>query len=180
MGVLFGDSGGKPLIESIQSGTIEIGAAELTGTATITSVDTDNSVVLFNGWSTDDGAQTEVHKNNAYLSLTNSTTITATRGHVGPTVTIAYTVIEFKAEIIRSVQAGTISVLNGSISAEATITAVVVEKSAVFYGGFSTIISYYDNCQPRLELTDTTTVTATRTVSDHVGPVVAYTVVEFY
>lgn len=68
------------VIKSIQRGVLVITGTNQTGTVTITSVDTDKSVVIYGG--------TKQHRQDnwslslspdAYLTLTNSTTVTVTR-----------------------------------------------------------------------------------------------------
>ena len=80
-------------VKSVQTGTIVITATNLTNTATISSVNTAKSVVLFGGWTTDNTSGTLVFA--PYLTLTNATTVTATRSTISNTTTVSYTVLEF-------------------------------------------------------------------------------------
>lgn len=80
-------------VKSVQTGTIVITATNLTNTATISSVNTAKSVVLFGGWTTDNNSGTLVFA--PYLTLTNATTVTATRSNTSNTTTVSYTVLEF-------------------------------------------------------------------------------------
>lgn len=66
-------------IKSIQRGTITISGTALTATATITAVDTAKSELRHLGVSSNPPASTIDHEYALRLSLTNSTTITATR-----------------------------------------------------------------------------------------------------
>lgn len=75
---------------------------------------------------------------------------------------------------IKSIQTGTLIPVGGSTTA--SITAVNTAKSFVLYGGHSTFGST-PAVAVRVELTNSTTVTATCT--DSTGSTVAYTVVEF-
>lgn len=80
------------IIKSIQRGTITL-ASVSSNTATITAVDIAKSVLIHMGWSSD----TDSAKQAVYLSLTNSTTVTANRGEAGATgtSTVSYEVVEF-------------------------------------------------------------------------------------
>lgn len=80
-------------VKSVQTGTIVITATNLTNTATISSVNTAKSVVLFGGWTTDNTGGTLTFA--PYLTLTNATTVTATRSNTSNTTTVSYTVLEF-------------------------------------------------------------------------------------
>lgn len=66
-------------IKSIQRGTTSITGTNLTGTSTITAVDTAKSELRMLGWSAD----SDDVRVNPYIALTNTTTITATRGGNG-------------------------------------------------------------------------------------------------
>ena len=79
-------------VKSVQTGTIlMIGVTS--NTATISSVNTAKSVVLFGGWTTDNTSGTLTFA--PYLTLTNATTVTATRSNTSNTTTVSYTVLEF-------------------------------------------------------------------------------------
>lgn len=82
-------------INRIQSGTIQLTGTMTSGTATITSVDTSKSLVIWNGVSISTSG-TAFADFGVRLALTSGTTVTATRvgNYGGPTV--AFTVIEFK------------------------------------------------------------------------------------
>lgn len=79
-------------INSVQAGTITIGSGSTSNTATITSVDTTKSFVVFNGAST---SSTALNRVTARVALTNATTVTATRESSVDEVTVAFTVVEF-------------------------------------------------------------------------------------
>ena len=67
-------------IKSIQRGVISITSTNQTATVTITSVDTDKSVVIYGGTKQlrQDGWSLSLSPD-SYLTLTNSTTVTVTR-----------------------------------------------------------------------------------------------------
>lgn len=81
------------VIASIQYGTVSITGTNTSGTATITSVDTSKAALLFLGFSSsrDDGQMP------ARITLTNATTVTATRSTPGGTgaTTVGFCVVEF-------------------------------------------------------------------------------------
>lgn len=86
------------VFKSVQRFTVAIAPGSLTGTATITSVNTAKSWTNFLGYSNDDGntpSATSVGVGVEFgrIALTNATTITATRGSQGggtqPTITFS-------------------------------------------------------------------------------------------
>lgn len=80
---------GAPGIKSIQRGTLTIASNQLSGTATITSVNTAKAQVTYNGVSNS-------YNPEARLELTNATTLTATRGNGDPSAApVSYEVIEW-------------------------------------------------------------------------------------
>lgn len=85
------------IIKSIQTGTITITSTNTSNTATINSINTARSVVLYGG--TESPSQTDnTHPTlTSRVAITNATTITATRGAPasGTSSTVAFTVIEF-------------------------------------------------------------------------------------
>lgn len=83
---------------------------------------------------------------------------------------------------VKSIQRGVITMPNGS-TATATINAVDTNKAIVIHcGNFSNNASYDDSIyyECTVELTDETTVTATRYIDDSVSCTVAFEVIEFY
>ena len=95
-------SGNVSMVKSVQRGVISIAARSASATATITSVNTSKSVVLFNGYSN------AFKSNSGYpiiddvrLELTNATTVTASRhsgsqgSYDGAAITIPYQVVEY-------------------------------------------------------------------------------------
>ena len=79
-------------VKSVQTGTILMSGVT-SNTATISSVNTAKSVVLFGGWTTDNTSGSLLFA--PYLTLTNATTVTATRSTISNTTTVSYTVLEF-------------------------------------------------------------------------------------
>jgi len=82
-------------IKSIQRGTITISSGAVSNTATISSVTTSKTQLNFLGSSTT--ADLSLYLAFTRVTLTNSTTVTATRGGAGghDTTTVSYEVIEY-------------------------------------------------------------------------------------
>ena len=77
---------------------------------------------------------------------------------------------------IKSIQRGTISIANGATSGTSTVTAVVTAKTELRYLGINAASTA---ATAHIVLTDTTTVTATRTVNS--GDIaVSWELTEFY
>lgn len=169
------------IIKSIQEFSITIAAVATSNTATITSVGTTKSVVIWNGQTSNN--TTALLQNNAYgyLTLTNATTVTATRNS-GTTnsLTVYGVVIEFATDAVVNMQTGTIVLGSGVTSNTATITSVDVNNAFVVYGGVLSTTTGAESMRTVLsmiDLTDATTVTAARSLGTD-SATVAYTVIE--
>jgi hypothetical protein len=164
-------------IDSIEEIEITLAGGSTTGTATITSVDTSRTVILFNGWRSN--INSDLTQLLCYLQLTNSTTVTATRNTGTNAAIVRATVVQFKSTAVSSVQYGTIS-MGTSTSATATITSVNTARSIAFYLGNmanNTATSDRDLCD--VTLTNATTVTASRGDAFTNTATVGFVVVEF-
>lgn len=165
-------------VDSIQQGTVAVIA---TGTDTITSVDTSRSVVIHNGVSIDfTGAQPG--RSFTSLSLTNATTVTGTRDNSVNTATTGYVVIEFASGVTDSVQEFSISITSDVATTNtATITSVNTSQSVIFPAGQrpngTDPALHTQSCY--VELTNGTTVTATRNTAATPNPTIVGTIVEF-
>ena len=82
--------------------------------------------------------------------------------------------------VIKSVQRGVITINNITSSATATISAVTTTKTQLNFLGASTTGSTALESNPRIVLTNGTTVTATRGNSADVTITVSYEVIEYY
>ena len=152
-------------VESIQKVSITIASGATTGTATITSVDTDYSFIVWGGFRTTETGQ-NTGATMSSVEITNGTTITATRGvSKTTTVTLECYVVESSTDLIDSVQAVTIAIAPTTTTNTATITSVATANSIASYlgnitdrasGGFLSTDSSY------VGLTNSTTVTANR------------------
>jgi hypothetical protein len=177
----------RSFIKSVQHGTIAVpDTGTPSTTATITAVDTNNSILLYSGYSLSGANYARYDATTPLLTFTNSTTITAAKGlsaGTGATVSTPFTVIEFYPGVLRSVQYGTID-LNNVTSGTATITTVDTTRAFVLAIGMKTT---YANTTPtlgvggyKLELTNATTVTATRQASSADSFLIGFVVAEFY
>ncbi len=91
MSQFFASSSGSSVIKSTQRGVISFGTANLTATATVSSVNTGKAMLRHLGVFTGGG-------NNSYLAavvLTNATTITATRIGSGAATDVSWELTEF-------------------------------------------------------------------------------------
>lgn len=85
----------------------------------------------------------------------------------------------FGARPIKSIQRGTITVTSAS-SATATITSVNTAKCELRMLGYGVDSPGDHQYVPRLTLTNSTTITATRNVSDGISTTVSWELTEFY
>lgn len=170
------------IIKSVQPFEITIGTGATSATATLTSVDTSKAVIFFAGFTTSH-TSTALREFMPRAELTNGTTVTAFRdtSSATHTVTVRGTVVEFEATAVSSVQHGTVTIASSTTSNTATITSVDTARAAVFYLGVTntTSTSSPQTVLPRIDLTNATTVTATRGSSTTAVLTVGYCVVEF-
>jgi hypothetical protein len=171
------------MVKSVQTGTAAIAGSAASGTATITAVVVANSIIYPLGF-TYDGTSDVPRDALCHVALTNATTVTGTRGSNASAdgCTVGYAVMEFWPGVIRRIQTGTIAITDTNASNTATITAVNTAKSAVIYlGNISDVNVTTDRRSeiPRLALTNSTTVTATR-VGTGGAITVGYEVVEYF
>lgn len=174
----------RSLIKSIQSGTTTIPIGGTTNTSTVTGVVLANSVLLSLGWTMNSAAETNAGRYNLRISLTNPTTITATAYDSGPASApvTSWMLVEFMPGVIKTRQEGTIS-LTTVASVTATVTAVTVQKSALFPIGYSggQDPSLAQGASARLALTNATTITASKIGTSALVPMtVGYQLVEFF
>jgi len=173
--------GGAVSITSIQEFSINMGApGGNTATATISAVTTANAYVLFNGQDLSASVPEDVA---IRLDLTNTTTVTATResnGSVSNAV-INGVVVELSGADIESIQQGTIALSGSTETNTDTISAVDAAKTFVSWLGVSSASSstVMEDIGVRLDLTNTTTVTATRDSPATRAVTVGYVAVEF-
>lgn len=168
-------------IQSIQKVAITISAGNTSGTATISSVTTANTVLIYDNFTSAD-TSSAFGQFFAGLTLTNSTTVTATRAISASTsdMIVYCTVVEFTSSAIVSIQSGTITMASVA-SNTATISSVTTANSICFFQGWTN--SSTDNFPGReycrVTLTNSTTVTANRGTNPANTAIAYYTVVNF-
>lgn len=160
----------------VQHFSITINSGGTTATATINAVGS-GAFILFGGMNP--SVASAANEAFAWITLTNSTTITATRntGTAG-SIIITGCIIDGTSNLITSVQYGTVTI-TGTTTGSSSISAVTNANTAIHLLGWSSsnTASTPSAENPRLSLSGTT-VTATR--DDTTGNlVVGFVVIEF-
>lgn len=174
----------RGIIRSIQRGTITVANAALTNTATITTVDPDNTRLVYLGNDCVDtgGGGTGFSPCALRIDLTNATTITATRIDSVDAAIVSYEVIEYWPGVIRKVQRGTVSTANGTNTGTATLATTVQNTTKTtldVLGWNNNVAATITNLLGRVQLTNTTTVTINRIGTSNILTA-GYQVCEFY
>jgi hypothetical protein len=172
--------GTSDLISSIQTGTITLGTSVANNTATVTSVNTSYSSVSYLG-NISDRPGLYYATDFAVVGLTNSTTVTASRGLASGTYvnTVSFQLIEFNSSAIDSIQQETINLTGTNTSDTHSITSVSMSNSLVIYRGNTSSTNTYTASATRGELTASDTITLTRGASSSITRYMRLTVVEF-
>lgn len=161
-------------VNSVQNGTISI-SASTSGTATVTAVTTANAVAIYLGETT---TSTSTIANWATrLTLTNSTTITATV-NTSSTCTVGYSLIDFVSGTVNSVQQVSTTSTSAATTMTTTISSVTTGNCLLFYGGQTNANANYANLHSA-DLTNATTVTWTRNGTSTNSRTSNVTVVDF-
>lgn len=167
------------VIRMIQAGTATVASGATSGTYTISPAITTlgNAMLVWNGETTNDTGGSD-QRTSLILTLTNTTTVTVTRGvNVAFSATVSFTIVEF-ASGVNSIQAGTISVATTNASNTASISAVGA-NAFVLYQGYNNTGSTTANLpQSGVTLTNSTTVTAFVQTSATITQTVRYMVVD--
>lgn len=166
-------------VVSIQSGTITVTGTS--NTATISSVTTANSAVFYLGQSSSSATTGGSSVFYTDLTLTNATTVTAkTNTSLGaPGNIIGFAVIQFQAAIINNIQQFSLTTATAATSITQTITSVVTANTMIAYGNSTSAVNGYTNAIYILSLTNSTTVTLTRTGTNTSSRTINFTVIEF-
>lgn len=168
------------LIKSIQRGTITL-TSVTTNTATITAVVLANTVIRFLGFDFQTDSGVTAAQVRTYVELTNTTTVTASRNTGTGTVRLNYEVIEYYPGLIKSVQRGILAMTTASNTA--TITAVDTTKAECAFLGVlandGNAGEFAGRSASKIELTNSTTVTASRGIGTNSANV-SYQVVEYF
>lgn len=180
---LLGVSGtSTAVLRSIQRGTITLADGQTTNTATITAVTTSRAYVRWLGFDVAAPVNSQAEAR-CTVALTDSTTVTATRGAGAAgaaALIVSYEVVEFSAGLFRSIQTGTVTIANTATSGTATVTAVVTAKTALSLDGWrdDDAVGLSQNVYAHIVLTNSTTVTATR-IGTAGTLIAAFTLLEF-
>lgn len=162
---------GNSNIKRIQTGQATITTGNTNLDVTISAIDTTKSVILVSPT----GSSWYVDYDIASGVITNSTTITLSRGATGGGVygcTVYWTVIEFK--IVKSLQSG--SAAMPSSSTNVTISAVNIDNCLLFCSAKNSLHTQY-----ALTMTyNLTTTTNLYLYSSVTSTTVAWQVIEFY
>ena len=170
---------GADLITEVIPFTITIAASATSNTATISSVDTSLSTVIFGGHT---GSSTDAYDADhdfPAVVLTDSTTVTAIRQVADAnTITVKGTVVVWNTDAIESIQTGIVT-FTGASGTQA-ISSVTTANSALIYNGFRTTytaaVPY--NIFVNMAITSTTQVTGYRGTGS--GTAYGYfTIIEF-
>lgn len=177
-----GDQFPSGIAEIIEPFTITISGGSTTGTHTIaaTNVALDRCYIAWNHYNTSNQT-TDTASDMPRMELTSATTVTATRSGTTGTVNLTGYVVQLRGDVLANVQRGTITISATATSNTATVTSVDLARSAVMWCGISTTntgASDAINNAVLLDLTDPTTITASRTGST--GDVtISYFLLEF-
>lgn len=164
---------------NVQTGTITVAASALTGTATISAVTTARSVVFYLG-NTLSTTTTSPQVAHCRVDLTNTTTVTATRGSSSTAVlTVGYAVVEFNSSIIQSIQARAVTLTSNTASDTDTINAVTMANTLLIYNGVNSTSTSINIFLYYLQLTSTTQTTLTRIGTSSTTRTIGYTALEF-
>jgi hypothetical protein len=166
---------------NIQQGTITIGAGSNSATDTIAPVNTDRAFVMHLGQN-HTVTHNDYNYNQGRVSLTNATTVTASKSHANnPSLVVGYVVVEFNAFIVRSIQQITATIAASTITADVTISAVDNASALLVWGGWNlNIFASNDPTRaPHVQRTSTTNIRATRNSASSSTVDVNCTVVEF-
>lgn len=170
------------IVKSVQQVSATIAASSTSITAAISSVDTANSMLVFQGFTTSTFATNDTR----YIpraDLTNATTVTFTRSG-SPSITnpCRAAVVEFHPIFIRQKQKGTTAIGSGAASNTSAITPVDRNKTLMAWSGFTDSANHAANpavTYGSIELTDGSTITARRGASNTDTVTVGWEAIEF-
>jgi len=163
-------------VKSVQSGSVTL--TGVTTNSTITAVRTDKSAVLMNGFTTSN-ANANLTTSLCRCSITSSTNVAISTNTVGTTHIANYVVVEFQPDCVVSVEQVAITAASGT-SATATLARNVdVNNTLCFWGSQQSGGNTRAQMFSRIELTNSTTVTANWNTSSIVTRTINVTVVNF-
>lgn len=170
--------GATSYVNSVQQVSITVASSTTSNTATISAVGA-NAFIVFEGQTSTLSGTTSYNEILIRVTLTNTTTVTATRNNgSGDSPIIKCTVVNPASSLVSGVQFGTVTVANAGTPVTATITSVTTSLSAVFFLGQSSITTSIAPSYADIVLTNSTTVTATVGANGS-GVTVSFVVVSF-
>lgn len=172
-------SGATSVIKMIQAGTVTVASGAGSGTYTISPAITTlgNAIIIWNGETTNDTGGQD-NRTAVILTLTNTSTLTATRvGTVAFVTTVSFTIVEF-ASGVNSIQAGNIAIAPTNTTNTATISTVGATAFVLYQGTNVSANTTANFPQGGVSLTNSTTVTATVPTSATITQTVRYMVVD--
>lgn len=166
------------LAQPVQRGVIDLSVAT-SATAIVSPVVPENSRLRFlgvdNNWTS-----VELQYEQVRVTLTNATTITATRFAIGGLqARVSWELTEYMPGVLKSVVRDTISIA-GATSATKIIAPVDMNKTEIDWLGLSTDATTDENGYAKVVLTNATTVTASRRGAGAPTTIVGFQVVEFF
>lgn len=166
-------------IKSLQTRTVTLTSNTTSSTDTITSVDTANSFIVYQGVLC---AGSTIQTNWFYTTvLTSSTQVTLTRSNTSTTSrTARFTVVELQPGLIRSLQRQTTNIASGATDGSTTISSVDTSKAAYLWNHMNPNNTTSNQCFSAGRLQAATDVDADRNTSGANTVDVASEIVEFY
>lgn len=167
-------------ISSVQSGTIVLSGVT-SNTATISSVDTSKSVVLWLGHITN-STSSNVSRAWGSFVLTNATTVTFSRSVSNNVLTGSFMVVEFASGILNSApQVKTATATGASTTLDVTLLSTSTSNTINVLSGFTNGYSSDDmtSVNSYYQMTSTTNVRLTRVGTTTTSRTIAFTALEF-
>lgn len=167
------------VIASKQDFSIAIGASSSSNTATITSVSTDDSEIMWRGMTITTSTAWDDFM--PYVELTNATTVTATRDEASAITTTVYgTVLEYTDGFITA-QRGTVTIPGDSSTTSATDTISSVTTTTSYLKWLKYASGPHGGAEssthPYMDLASATSVRATKYAADTTPTVCSYEVI---
>ena len=163
-------------IKSIQYGTCIAGSGSTAMNTAVNSADMNHTVCLWLGTTTDNVTQNTTDTL-GHVYQVNATQVTTTRSGTTGSITTGFCLLEFQPGILKSNQQTFVSIGSGVATGTTTISSVNLSQAMIMFGGFRSNAFQAD--LPRLTLTNSTTLTATRNNTPANTCALRFNVVEF-
>lgn len=148
-------------------------------TAAISTVDLNNSVILYLGNTVTSAGFSAVGQL-VGLDFYDNSTIRAQRNSINShSTTVGYMVVEFKPEVVASIQRRAVTLTSTNSSDSDTIGSVDTSGSLLLFNGITSANSSWAESLYHIRLTDGTTVTLERNGSSSSGRTIYYHVLQF-